>query len=120
MKKASIIIPTYLENYNEFVFWFKKAITIKYPLKIITRDKFKEYEGLISILEHENGLFELKEIGAVSDWVNDITTAEKYIWLEYSHSSKKWKQTMNLFLVTFGTVYNNFESNSLLGFSSII
>lgn len=120
MKKGSITIPNYLENYNEFMFWVKKALQSKYPLKIISRDKFKEYEGLITILENDNGLNELKEIDVLPDWIDSVTTAEKYIWLEYSNHSKKWKQTRNSFLTMFNTVYSTIGASSLVSFASLI
>ena len=39
MKKPSVIIPNYLETYNEFMFWAAKVLMNRYPLKIFSREK---------------------------------------------------------------------------------
>jgi hypothetical protein len=122
MKKSTIVIPTYLEKYKEFIFWSVKSIKDKYPLQILSREKFIEYMELINTLDGENGLENLKENGYMATWIGNNDDAEKYLWLDFSHKSKKWKETYNSFLLAFGTVYSHNESNSnsFVGFASII
>ena len=120
MKKPTIVIPTFLEKYKEFIFWSIKCIKDKYPLKIENREKFLEYMNLINILDSDDGLIQLKESGHISEWIGNYDDAEKYIWLDFSHKSKKWKENYNSFLLMFGTVYSYNGNNSFVGFASII
>lgn len=119
--EIEINFPKYLKKYSEFIFWATKIIKYKYPLKITTREKFKEYKTNINILEHtENPLTQLKENGIIPIWVNNIDDAEKCIWLEFSYSSKKWKESRSLFINTFNAAYsqNTVAASSYVSFTS--
>ena len=106
MIRNAFIIPDYLNKYTEFIFWIQKRIEYKYPLNITTRDKFKEYRNALKILSELNGLNQLKEKGIICSWINNVTDAEKFIWLDHSNIIKKWKESQvafnNSFSQTFG------------------
>ena len=111
--------PIYLKKYREFIFWIRKTIEFKYPKNITTREKFKEYLKLLKILGEENGLNKLKEIGIIPGWVNDTTTAEKFIWLDYSYDLKAWKKSEGSFNASFNQVYSlHSHQNSFVNFVS--
>lgn len=113
-------VPDYLENFNEFSFWVRKTSEYKYPLKINTREKFKEYRKLLKTLGEENGLNKLKENGIIFDWVNSTTDAEKFIWLDFSHTSKKWKESHNSFVRFFTQVYSvHSHQNTFVNFVAL-
>lgn len=115
-----IRVPDYLENFNEFSFWVYKISEYKYPLKINTREKFKEYKKLLRTLSKENGLNKLKENGTIFDWINNTTDAEKFIWLDYSHESKKWKESQNSFVRFFTRVYSVYSNqNTFVNFVAL-
>lgn len=96
-----ISIPKYVKNDEDFDFWFNKKIMRHYPILITDYSKFKEYKELILLLEGENGLEILHEIGVVPLYINSINIAEQFIWLDYSTADKSWKQSKDSFLVEF-------------------
>lgn len=118
--RNNLTIPDYLKKYSEFCFWIRKATQYKFPTKITTRDKFKEYRQLLHILGEEDGLNKLKEKGIICNWINDTTDAEKFIWLDYSHSSKKWKESSNSFTRLFNQVYSmHSNQNTFVNFVAL-
>lgn len=121
--QISAIVPTYLRKYKEFVFWSTKIIQNKYPLNISTREKFKEYkQNIIMLNTNQDAYLDLINQNVIPSWVSNIDDAEKCIWLDFSHSSKKWKESRNIFLVTFNNLYANNDTsiNSFMNFTSII
>ncbi|CAH6421841.1 Hypothetical protein KVN_LOCUS529 [uncultured virus] len=107
-------IPQFIDNPEDFEFWFEKMDNNQFPKKINDSKKFKEYKQLANILESENGLDNLKNNFIVPDWILNINEAYKYIWLDFSTDNKQWKQSKNNFMRKFGQTYNNNNlSNSI-------
>ena len=114
--KENYEVPIYLKKYNEFLFWFEKTAEYKYPLNIDCREKFKEYKNYVE----QDDLEVLKAKGVVPDWIDDSVDAEKFIWLDFSHTEKKWKENINIFHRTFNNLYlGNENQNSFINFPSL-
>lgn len=97
----SLNIPNFIDNFNDFKIWYIKASVKKYPLNITTKEKFNEYIDCLKILLDTNGLNILKENFIIPDWIDDLTTAEKFIWLDFSTTKKEWKQSFEKFIDEF-------------------
>ena len=108
--RGNYSIPNFINNYEEFCFWFSKKENNKYPLLIRTHNKFLEYKNLIEQLNipnlsSNNGLTQLKEKHILPNWINNRYTAEKFIWLEFSTKNKIWKESNTLFRREFNRQY---------------
>lgn len=104
-----IKIPNYLKKYNDLLFWFQRAKNNKFPKNIHNINKFKEYKKYILKLNSENGLEYLKNFGIISNWVSNKTMAEKFIFLDFSLSNKKWKLSFHEFENQFNDM--SFQNN---------
>jgi hypothetical protein len=92
------IIPHYIRNNNEFVFWLSQVNTGWYPSLIKKHSKFVEYKNYIEILESESGLQKLQEKNVLPDWVSNMNLARNYMWLDFSDNQKTWKESYNTFI----------------------
>lgn len=104
--QKKIKIPEYIRNYDEYKFWFDKIKHKMYPHKINDRSKFIEYKGYMDILNNNDGLNELKNIGVLSDWVSTVSIAEKFIFNEFSSNHKQWKVSRNSMTLEFQLIHN--------------
>ena len=93
MRNISNPLPTYISNYDQLIFWYKKHIDGKYPKKIKTKEEFEEYYMLSKELE-QKGIEQLKRTGHISGWVNTMDDAIIFLWMEFSSSDndKAWKE----------------------------
>lgn len=118
--KEQFEVPVYLKKYKEFVFWLEKTMENKYPLNIDSREKFKEYKNYIQMLL-AGQVDILIEKGIIPDWINGATEAEKFIWLDFSHYEKKWKENEYIFHRTFNNLYTSSGyPNSFVNFTGLI
>jgi len=94
--KKKYIIPKFINNYKDFKFWYQKVKYHKYPTKIETYEKFREYQQLCNMLTEE-GINKMKSEYILSNWVRSTTTAEQFLWLEFSTTVKDWKESRRKF-----------------------
>ena len=111
LSNKKITIPKYITTFNEYNFWFNKIRSGKYPLAISDRNKFDEYLEYMMQLGQQNGIEILKNKGVLAAWVTTIDVAEKFIWLDFSTTNKKWKFSYDEFLIEFGEIRNSNLSN---------
>lgn len=98
-------IPLYLNTTDEVLFLYIKYREGKFPLNVVSRDKFVEYKKCIDILKDNNGLNQLKQEKILPNWIENSNSAEKFIWLDYSVQNKKWKLSRESFLEKFNIIY---------------
>jgi len=111
--KRKITIPDFIENIDEFEFWFDKYFnsTNQFP-KIKERSKFLEYSEITNILNSDNGLELLKNKHIISEWIHNIDEAEKYLYLEFSYPDKKWKESREKFISYYNSTVRNINTNN--------
>lgn len=106
--------PLYIKNLDEFNFWYNKVINKKFPLKIESRQKFKEFKKIMHILEKNQGLSKIRSFYGLPSWITNLTFAEQYIWLDFSTTNKKWKESLASFSLQFDTLFTrNIQFESL-------
>lgn len=99
-------IPDYIDNYDDFEFWYLLRSRDKYPKLIDCLEKFKEFKAVYNELESPNGFQNLKDRGVIPPWVPNTQIATQVIWLEFSTTNKGWKESAQHFRRKFGSTYN--------------
>lgn len=109
-----LLIFNIIDNLEYFNFWKTKR---NFP-KIKTKEKFTEYYELCKALNHQNGLNNLKQRLCIPNWINNKDEAEKYLYLEFSVDSKKWKESRDTFISYYMTNMNlnHYMAGSIFGF----
>ena len=110
--KNKTMIFDVIENINEFNFWFNKHPN--FP-KIITKEKFIEFYNICEILNDTNGLETLKQKYFIPQWIMNKDEAEKYLYLDFSSTTKKWKESRDTFVNYYNTTRNQSQLMSMAG-----
>lgn len=107
--ETSLIVPLYLKSTNEVMFWYNINKYSNMPFLIVKRSQFCEYMKYCDILNEENGLENLKQQDIIPDWVENINTAKKCLWLDFSDTTKKWKLSFDAMTIKFRQTYGEEE-----------
>ena len=102
-----------INSLEHFRFWISKP---NFP-KITTNEKFIEYYELCTSLNSPNGLTNLKHRSCLPQWINTKDEAEKYLYLDFSSTSKKWKESREMFMIHYrsNTSMNHYLTGSIFG-----
>jgi len=102
-----------IDGLEQFNFWLSKP---NFP-KITTKDKFAEYHELYKALNHPNGLVNLKQKLCFPNWIATRDEAEKYLYLDFSTSVKRWKESRESFMTYYMSTIsaNTYITGSIFG-----
>lgn len=102
-----------IDGLDQFNFWLSK---LNFP-KITIKEKFVEFYELCKALNYPNGLINLKQKLCFPEWIHSKDEAEKYLYLDFSTSSKRWKESRESFIAYYRSTIgaNTYITGSIFG-----
>lgn len=90
---GKMITPKYIQNYDEYKFWFEKVKSYRFPMNILSYEKFTEYMDYCNKINTPEGIQELKNDYVLPNWVTTKDIADKCLLYEFSYASKSWRES---------------------------